>query len=66
MDRDVERELERINKVLSKIDDTQDQLELKVSNLGRDILRFWYTGIGIAVGFLVKELGVEKLLGHLL
>ncbi|AWD90285.1 hypothetical protein [Dickeya phage Amaethon] len=66
MDKDVERELERFNKRLDSIEATQQEQGHKIYNLARDILRFWHIGLGMALGLVVKELGVEKLLGHLL
>lgn len=66
MDRDTEKEFERLNKRVDKLESEQEQQEKKISDLARDILRFWHLGVGIGLGFVVKELGLEKLLGHIL
>lgn len=66
MDKDVERELERFNKRLDNMEASQHEQNRKISDLARDILRFWHIGLGMALGLVVKELGFEKLLGHIL
>lgn len=66
MDRDTERELERVNKRVDKLEEEQEKQENKIYALAKDILRFWHLGVGIGLGFIVKELGLEKIIGHFL
>jgi len=64
MDRDTEREIERLNRRLDEVDETQKEQGKAITDLAKAILRFWHLGVGISLGFVIKELGVEKLLGH--
>lgn len=66
MDRDTEREFKHVNKRVEDLEDEQKVQRDKINNLARDILRFWHLGVGIGLGLLVKELGIEKLLGKFL
>lgn len=66
MDRDTEREFKHVNKRVEDLEDEQKVQRDKINNLARDILRLWHLGVGIGLGLLVKELGIEKLLGKFL
>mgnify|MGYP006921436628 CR=1 FL=1 len=66
MDNDTEKEFNRVNRRIDKVEEKQVVQQSALEKLARDILRFWHLGVGVGLGLLVKELGLEKLLGHIL
>lgn len=66
MDNDTEKEFNRVNRRIDKVEEKQVVQQSTLEKLARDILRFWHLGVGVGLGLLVKELGLEKLLGHIL
>lgn len=66
MDKDTERELSRFNQKLEDIEDTQKEQGKMLQKLTKDILRFWHLGVGVGLGLILKEVGLEKLLGKFL
>lgn len=66
MERETEKEFERVNKRIDKVEEEQEKQEGMIQRLARDILRFWHLGVGIGVGLILKEVGLEKLVGKFL
>jgi tetrahydromethanopterin S-methyltransferase subunit G len=66
MDNDTDKEFNRVNTRIDKVEDKQLNQQNRLEKLARDILRFWHLGVGVGLGLIVKELGVDKLLGHVL
>lgn len=66
MDKDTERELNRVDHKLNEIEQAQKEQGKVLQKLARDILRFWHLGVGVGLGLILKEVGLEKLLGKLL
>lgn len=66
MDRDTEREFERVNKRVDNLEAAQKEQENQIYALAKAILRFWHLGVGVGLGFIAKEFGLEKLIGHFL
>lgn len=66
MDKDTEKEFTRVHKRIDGIEEEQKKQLSLLQIVMRDIGRFWHIGMGIGVGLLVKEIGLEKLLGKLL
>lgn len=66
MERETEKEFERVNKRIDKVEEEQERQEGQIQRLAKDILRFWHLGVGVGLGLILKEVGLEKLLGKFL
>lgn len=66
MDRETEKELTRVHKRIDEVEVEQKEQSKVLSTVMRDILRFCHLGIGIGVGLILKEVGLEKLLSKFL
>lgn len=66
MERETEKEFERVHKRIDKVEEEQEKQDSMIQRLARDILRFWHLGLGISVGLILREIGLEKLIGKLL
>lgn len=66
MDKETEKELNRVNKRIDEVEEEQKEQRGLLATVMRDIRRFWHLGLGIGVGLILKEVGLEKLLGKFL
>lgn len=66
MDKETEKEFTRVNKRIDDIEEEQEEQKKTLLGVTRDILRFWHLGVGIGLGLILKEVGLEKLLGKFL
>lgn len=66
MDKETEKEFTRVNKRIDDIEEEQEEQKKGLLQVMRDIMRFWHLGIGIGLGLILKEVGLEKLLGKFL
>lgn len=66
MDKETEKEFTRVNKRIDDIEEEQEGQKKTLLGVTRDILRFWHLGVGIGLGLILKEVGLEKLLGKFL
>lgn len=66
MDKETEKEFVRVNKRIDDIEEEQEEQKKSLYTVTRDILRFWHLGVGIGLGLILKEVGLEKLLGKFL
>ncbi|BAM63084.1 hypothetical protein ETP1_034 [Edwardsiella phage ETP-1] len=66
MDKETERELERLKSQLDGVETKQEEQDSKLGELSKNVLRFWHIGMGLGLGFLAERLGLEKLLSKFL
>lgn len=66
MDKETEKEFNRVYKRLDEVEEEQKEQRGLLSTVMRDIGRFWHIGIGVGVGLILKEVGLEKLLSRFL
>lgn len=66
MDKEVERELLRLERQITDVKESLDKQDVQLQQLAKDIMRFWHLGLGIGLGLLIKELGLETLLSKFL
>lgn len=66
MDKETEKEFTRVNKRIDDIEEEQEEQKKGLLQVMRDIMRFWHLGVGIGLGLILKEVGLEKLLGKFL
>lgn len=66
MDKETEKEFIRVNKRIEDVEAEQKEQRKTLSTVIRDIARFWHLGMGIGVGLLLKEIGLDKILSKFL
>lgn len=66
MDKDTERALKSFHRRLNTIEEKVSANSEVVDKIARDIARFYHLGLGLAVGLVARELGLENIIGRFL